>query len=122
MILNLNAEFIPVEVIFCVVSFILGFMLCYYRFTKLIDKHNKIETEKAKLIPRPLSSDPIVFQFHLLENTEYALSVIGMEGRHLSQVNHKKFMDILNYVYENEKLRPFPKQHEFKLLTFEKKE
>jgi hypothetical protein len=122
MVLDLNAEFIPVNAILCVISFILGFMLCYHRFTKSIDENNKIQIEKAKLIPGPLSLDPMVFQFHLLENTEYALSVTGMEGKHLIQSNHKKFMAILKYLYENEKLRPFPKQHEFKLLTFERKE
>lgn len=103
-------------------GFIIGSIFFYYRDRKLTETINKIESEKTKLLSATSSLDPMVFQFHLLENTEYALSVTGMEGRHLNQTNHKKFMCVLKYLYDNEKLRTFPKQHEFNLLMFEKKE
>jgi hypothetical protein len=108
--------------LFLLIGFFSGFFICYYRFNKLIECHNKIEAEKQNSIPQPVSNDPMIFQFHLLENSNYELQAYGIEGRHLTKKNHKKFMEILKFLYENERLRPFPPEHDFKLLKFEKKD
>ena len=106
---------------FLLIDFFFGFLTCCYRVNKLIENRNKIESEKSISI-NPLSNDPMTFQFHLREDSEYVLQAFGVEGRHLKKENHKKFMKILKFLYENEKLRPFPPERNFKLLKFNKKD
>jgi hypothetical protein len=121
-VIDLNSAFISPHIIFNMISFSAGFILCCYRINKKIDSQNRLEAEKEKLVQAPLSNDPMIFQFHLMENSEYALQAYGVEGRHLNKKNHGKFMQILRFLYENEKLRPLPPEHHFKLLKFEKKD
>lgn len=109
-------------IIFNILFFSLGYVFCLYHLKKNVSTQAQdSKSNNAPLSPK-ISKDPMIFEFHLVETGEYILNVTGMEGRHLVKENHKKFMVVLKFIYENEKLRPLPKEHQFKLLTFEKKD
>lgn len=103
---------------------IIFFVLGYNKCEKNIKSHQESQNIKVALNPilPKISPDPMMFEFHLVANGDYILNVTGMEGRHLIKENHKKFIEMLKFIYENEKLRPFPKEHQFKLLIFEKED
>lgn len=119
-----NTPFIDLTCISHAISFFFGFFLCAYRISKKIKARQDAENAKTASAPilQKISPDPMIFEFHLVESGDYILHVNGMEGRHLVKENHKKFTEMLKFICENEKLRPFPKAHQFKLLTFEKKD
>lgn len=106
------------ELISSATCFLTGYFIC---FNNIKNKIKPTHSSNPPPLPK-ISKDPMIFEFNLVETGDYVLNVIGMEGRHLIKENHKKFMELLKFIYENEKLRPFNKSNHFKLLTFKKKE